>query len=173
MGENLQHAAETTGAADEMLTLVPGFKGYDSRQDRRASDAAQRELLATRLLALKEPLDRMAGKLMHAQRIDCLANVDKIRKQIEEEIGRIRFAGHDCRRFFKAGKVDAETLELIYEFDVDLHHRIDCLQEAVEMVAGKAENPVKAGWECRKIAATFRALDRALDQRQELLQGIG
>jgi len=172
MGKSLPHTANRDRGLDEMLTRAPGFKGYDKQQTRRASDGAQRDALANRLVALKEPLDRMATQLMYCHRIDCLAQVDGVRKLIENEIGRIRFAACDYTPFYKAETVPAESIALIVEYDLNLHRCIDNLAQAVNGVTEQAHDLPKASWECKKIGASFRALDRALTQRQELLKGI-
>jgi len=172
MGSSLPASADNARGFDEMLARAPGFKGYGQRTIRRTSDAAQRDALTSRLVALKEPLDRMAAQLMHCHRIDCLAQVDGVRKLIENEIGRIRFAACDCVPFYKAETIPPESITLIVEYDLNLHRCIDNLAQAVNGVTDQAHDLPKASWECKKIAASFRALDRALTQRQDLLQGI-
>ena len=140
MDNSLPASADNTRGFDEMLARAPGFKGYGERLTRRASDAAQRDALASRLVALKEPLDRMAAQLMHCHRIDCVAQVDGVRRQIENEINRIRFAAWDCATFYKAETIPAESIALIVEYDLNLHRCIDNLAQAVSGVTEQAHD---------------------------------
>ena len=106
--------------------LVPGFRGYSERRARRTSDALQRQTLATRLAELKASLAELASTLANNQRIDILAEVDRIRKRIEEQIGEIRFSGDQYQAFFKADTIDRKALEAVYAFDIGLHHSVKC-----------------------------------------------
>ena len=106
--------------------LVPGFRGYSERGARRTSDALQRQTLATRLAELKASLGELASTLANNQRIDILAEVDRIRKRIEEQIGEIRFSGDQYQAFFKADTIDRKALEAVYAFDIGLHHSVKC-----------------------------------------------
>ena len=152
--------------------LVPGFRGYSERHARRTSDALQRQTLATRLADLKASLEELALTLANNQRIDILAEIDRIRKRIEEQIGEIRFASDRYQAFFRAQTIDRETLDAVYAFDIGLHRRLDSLKRAVQTLTMEMAELPKVRCRCRKVAMRFERLENELHHRAEALQNI-
>ncbi len=151
---------------------VPGYKGYCSARKRRQSDSAQREVLATRLVDLKEPLDVLARELTNRQRIDMVAEVDRVTKRIEDHVGRLRFACDKYRSFFRAADVAPASVEKLYAVDLGLHRRVDSLTRAVTMLAALANDMSDVRCRCRRAAVRLDQIEHGLDQREMILGAL-
>ena len=171
MGEDLHPAAEAD-TQDELFLLVPGFSGYVDPGNRRQADAQQREALLARLVHLKEPLTRLTGDLIDSQRLDLVAQVDRVRKSIEMGIGRIRFATEDYGEFFKAQKLPSDVLTRVYEFEAQLHQKIEDLDEVIVRIAEHTPDASGGRARWREAEARVEELDQALNQRNRILSEI-
>ena len=156
---------------ETLLHKIPGFRGYLDKENRRESDALQREWLADRLQRCKRALDDHTRTLADQGQITVLPQYDRLRGRLDKLIGRIKGAMHGYSGVFDLVRVDEAQLDRVYEHDVILTERIQTLASNVEKLkALPAENDaaalIQSAW------SELNEAERAWDQREDLLKGL-
>ncbi len=154
---------------ERILRQVPGFRGYLGKEDRRESDALQRDWLADRLQRSKRSIDALARPLADAGQIDLLPQLDRVRGRIDKLIGRIRGAMQGYSGFFDLVQVDEALLDRVYEFDVDLIAQVDTLAGAADALP---KNPEQMATALGELLALGEQLEQLWDLREDMLAGL-
>jgi hypothetical protein len=168
MPDPSEHAQDRP-ALERMLQGIPGFQGYLQKEYRRKSDDLQRDWLAGRLERAKQALGPLTRPLADAGRIDVLPRVDMLRGRIDKLIARIRGAVQGYSGFFDLVQVNEELLDAVYDHDVYLMDQVDELAQAVEGLPGDPDQLAAA---LDAIDPKIDAVDREMDVRTDMLQGL-
>lgn len=170
MPEPREHLRERNWL-ETLLHNLPGFRGYLDKENRRESDALQREWLADRLQRSKRALDDHTRALADRGQIAELPQYDRLRGRIDKLIGRIRGAMHGYSGVFDLVRVDETLLDLVYEHDVILMDRVENVALSVEKLKrSPGESDAKALIE--NVWNELNEVERAWDRREDLLKGL-
>jgi hypothetical protein len=155
---------------ESILAKIPGFRGYLEKEDRRESDALQRQWLADRLQRAKRALDEHTRRLADEGQLGELPQYDRLRGRIDKLIGRVGGALQGYSGIFDLVRVDEDLLDRVYEHDVVFMERIENLATMVEKLktapAAAGSAPVSA------LLAEFNEVERGWDRREDLLKGV-
>ena len=113
---------------------IPGYAGYQKREQRRETDHLYRMHLVDKMRAIKRSFDEVSNEITNMGNLDLLKPVDRIYKKLEKVTDRIRFADHGYKGFFDVVSVDFPELEKLYNFDLSMNDDIAALKEKVEML---------------------------------------
>ena len=170
MPEPREHMRERNWL-ETLLHKIPGFRGYLDKENRRESEALQREWLADRLQRCKRALDDHTRTLADRGQIAQIPQYDRLRGRIDKLIGRIRGAMHGYSGFFDLVRVDEALLDRVYEHDVILMERIETIASGVEKL--KATSAEKEAADLLQTATNeLDEAERTWDQREDLLKGL-
>jgi hypothetical protein len=157
------------GTIQSILRRIPGFGGYLRREDRRASDDLARQWLADRLQRGKRGLDDYGRVLVDAAQIGQLAQLDRVRSRLDRLTGRIRGAPGGYSGFFDLVQVDEDLLDDVYDHDVKM---IDAVDELARMMEDSHQSADDAALNVSSWLEKVDALEKQLDQREDLLKGL-
>ena len=113
---------------------IPGYAGYQKREQRRETDHLYRMHLVEKMRKIKRSFDEVSNEITNMGNLDLLKPVDRIYKKLEKVTDRIRFADHGYKGFFDVVSVDFPELEKLYNFDLSMNDDIAALKEKVEML---------------------------------------
>lgn len=171
MADIREQAEKGRNLFERVLRLIPGFRGYHAREDRREADKLLREELAAKLDRLRADLDRiMRDASDRSDALETLGQADRVRKAIEKLSHRVRHATYGYSGFFDAVKVDEAELDRIYDFDLALLERIESLQGALKALAQTLPNPAQFVDSCTALLDETQEFDRQLDQRRSVIE---
>src|SRR6201986_5187348 len=108
---------------------IPGYGGCVSKERRRDADKIQREHLAERLRAAKQPLNEVMRELSSSGRLFEVGPVDRVLKKLDQIENRVRFASYGYAGFFDAVKIEEPQLDRIYQFDLALVEKVERLEQ--------------------------------------------
>lgn len=168
MPEPKKHA-ESRGVIESVLQWIPGFRGYLKKDNRRESDALQRDWLADRLQRSKRGLDNYARTLADAAELDTLPEVDRLRGQLDKLIGRIRGAMQGYSGFFDLVDIDQAVLDRVYEYDVSLMEQVARLADDVDQLGSRQD---ESAADLAPIRGQIATAEEAWDQREDILKGL-
>lgn len=156
---------------EKMLDVIPGWGGYQERQNRRKADQVLRQTLAEKLAGQRRNLDVAQQELINHGKIDFVDDVGSAVTQLQTFIDRIRTASYGYSGMFDAVRINEDELEQMYNFDAALFEyvgRLDAatsrLREAISIGEGLAETVRIIQDICREANGTF-------DQREHLILG--
>jgi hypothetical protein len=156
---------------ESLMRKIPGFKGYLEMRDRREADQLLRQTISSRLEEVRLEFSHIHQDLSSdiIKAIDFAEPLGRIDNGLMGLIGKIKDAPQGYSGFFDAVKVDAESLQQLYQFDEGMMHHGDLITTSVAALQ-KAVN------DDGDIKGTIRDLDRAVkdanatfNSRQEIL----
>jgi hypothetical protein len=146
---------------ERLVRFVPGVAGYQDRENARATDKQVRmrlvEEMRRLMLALEEDKQRLAesGDLSSPPRLDRLSGrLERLSRSVE-------FAGRGYAGLFDLPKVDGDTLDQLYAFDLGLF-------EALSTVRARAEAVRAALADAAGLASAALHMTEALDDFGQL-----
>jgi hypothetical protein len=170
MPEPREHMKERNWL-ESILHKIPGFRGYLDKENRRESDALQRQWLADRLQRSKRALDDHTRTLADSGQLALLPRYDRLRGRIDKLIGRIKGGMQGYSGVFDLVRVDEALLDRVYEYDVILIERVENVAATVEKLprtTAESEAAALVG----SLSGEIDELERAWDRREDLLKGL-
>jgi len=157
------------GLLEKIARMVPGFKGYLEREDRRDSDKLQRDWLADRLQRSKRSIDDTINRLTAAGHLDLLPGCEKLRVRLDTLISRIRGAMRGYSGFFDLVKVDKAMLDRVYEHDVKVMDEVEAAAETIERLP---PDPALLRESLDKALGQLEAVEKEFQFRADILRGL-
>jgi hypothetical protein len=170
MAEPRDHMNQRTWL-EELLHRLPGFHGYLEKENRRESDALQRQSLADKLERSKRALNDYTRLLADRKQTAQLPQYDRLRGRIDKLIGRIRGAMAGYSGVFDLVRVEEPLLDRIYEHDVLLMDRVEMVSSEVEKLPSLTTEK-EAETTLRGLFSEMDEIERAWDRREDLLKGL-
>jgi hypothetical protein len=170
MPEPREHMKERNWL-ESILHKVPGFRGYLDKENRRESDALQRQWLADRLERCKRALDDYTRTLADGGQLAQLPRYDRLRGRIDKLIGRIRGGMQGYSGVFDLVRVDEAQLDRVYEYDVILIERVENVAGTVEKLPRSTPESDADGL-LGSLSGEIDEFERAWDRREDMLKGL-
>lgn len=149
---------------EKAIRLIPGYKGYKGKEERRDNDALFRSMLAERLEKLNGVVNNSLSSLKGPAALRTAGGFDRLTKKLEKVADKVRFATRGYRGWFDMHKVREEELDRLYEFDVSLVEDVEKLEEDFAAVT----DAVSAGTD---VSAALDAAVASLDAFSDRLDG--
>lgn len=154
---------------ETMLRWIPGFKGYLEKEYRRESDQLARQWMSERLERSKPKLNDFMRELTEQGNLGALGDGDRLRARMDKVIGRFRSAPAGYSGLFDFVKVREDRLDQVYAHDAKMMEQVDTVASAIEALR-PSESAAQAI--LRTLVEQVDGLDRAFDQRADLLAGL-
>lgn len=126
------------GFLEKAIRLIPGYKGYKAKEERRDNDHLFRMTLVNRLDDVRTDLNEIPASLKGPAALGAVNDFDRVTKRLERVTDEIRFASRGYRGWFDMHKVRENELEDLYAFDVGLIEDIEKLEEALKVLQAAA-----------------------------------
>jgi hypothetical protein len=158
---------------ERLMSKIPGFEGYQNREQARNADKIQRIFMAKSLREEKSRLQNTAGMLLRSGNLSLMTEIDRITKLFDKVSDRIEHAEYGYAGLFASVKVNEQELDNIYEFDLGMLDDIAGITEAVTALEGSMsmEN-VSPEKKLREVEQKIIQLDRKVDERHRILKGV-
>ncbi|MBN1679909.1 MAG: hypothetical protein JW966_06425 [Anaerolineae bacterium] len=161
------------GSLENLLTKLPGFRGYVDKSARRQADRLMREYVAdqlqqrlNRLTTIEKMLLDTSGGLAY------MSETRSVKIKFQTFVDRIATDSPGYSGFFDAVKISADDLGVIYAFDEAMlrygdqfSEKLDAFQDAVTQNQGVAEV-------IRELDALTIEANEAYGLRENVLKGM-
>jgi len=119
-------------ALESVARLVPGYRGYASKEDRREEDKRLRTQVARCLREASQDLHRTVRTLPFEGLPPGLSRLGQLSKRFDRLVEDVLHAAYGYPGFFEPVRVDERRLELLYRADI-------AVAGAVQGVAAEVE----------------------------------
>jgi len=126
------------GFLEKAIRLIPGYKGYKSKEERRDNDQLFRMTLVERLDQLRGRINEIPAGLRGPAALSAVTDIDRVLKKLERVTDEIRFASRGYRGWFDMHKVREDELDKLYAFDINLAENIEELEGVFEAMQAAA-----------------------------------
>lgn len=171
MSDVYEKVKGSRNALEQLIAMIPGFSGYQERQNRRRADQILRQALAEKLANQRRRLEAAQVDLLNSGQLDLLDELGSAVTQLQTFIDRVRFATYGYAGLFDAVKVNQAELEQIYQFDLQLFEYVDRLNEANDHLRDAVSSGEGLAETVRVIRDICREANAAFDQREHLIVG--
>jgi hypothetical protein len=101
----------------KILKLVPGWRGYRIKEERRNADRILRDQIVTRLRQSQDKIQDIREAVVEAEMEKAYKTVDSLGSRTEKLISQIEHADYGYRPFFDAIKIKEDDLMNMLRYD--------------------------------------------------------
>lgn len=124
-----------------LLSRVPGYDGYRSKENRRDEDKRVREASADSLEAIVEQLTRKNAALVAERNLTHVSRLERLISQTRLLANRIRTATYGYGGIFTERSVDEFALDQLRQFDVTFQSELESLGSTAKGITSATPMP--------------------------------
>jgi len=125
---------------EKAIRIIPGYKGYKRKEERRDNDALFRSMLAKKLEGLNAIATSGLANLKGPAALTAAGGFDRLTKKLEKAADMVRFASRGYSAWFDMHKVQEDELDSLYEFDCSLTEEVEKMQVDFEAIGSAVES---------------------------------
>lgn len=127
---------------DKIGNLIPGYKGYVIRDEKRNTDKKFRDELVSRLNQSEEFIIRYQKDLMKSDDITNLTLWEQSRKALNTISTKIKHSSYGESSFFSEKQLKEDELDTIYNIDLELAEKVSLI---LKTILSDITEPLSAG----------------------------
>lgn len=155
----------------KLVSMIPGFKGYIERENRRAADKIMRDTIANRFEGLYKRTSALQTEVISNGNIDLIDDLEKASIQLRTFADKIRTATYGYSGFFDAVKINEEELAKLYAFDSAFFQIADQINAALDTLEQTLGQPEGLPATIRNVVTLAREAVQTFDRRYEVING--
>ena len=163
------------GLLEKIMGYVPGYRGYKEKELRRESDRLVRMEAVNRLKAAKTAFRRTFANPSAVQKLtgDDTFRFDAFNARLDRVTQRIDRAVAGYAGMFDTIKVKEDKLDSVIQHDVSLIEKAEAVKADVDKTnrIGPGTDEWRAAMDA--VIAKVEELDKLVDERSNLLRGLG
>lgn len=156
------------GLLSRVANLIPGYRGYAEREDRRAADQAVRSEVVEGLDTMRSALDRIIADCSRSMQFAELEPLESLKRRLSTLADGVRHAPAGYSAFFDRHEVGATKLEAILGRDLELAESVGALTSRISTFESASQAPAAR----EALMAELPGLEESLGNRDRLIQGI-
>lgn len=169
-----QEVEANRGVLKKLELMIPGLRGYRSKEDIRVSDNLLRTQVADKLDLAKSNLEALRKQIASSGDFNNLTTVGSLISQFQQFSGEIRHAEQGYSGFGASFQIDEMKLNKLYGYDYDF---VDSAIQLADLTAqsSAAYDPTSAGSLQQKlsnISSMVRNLKQKWAIRMEAIENI-
>ena len=134
MSDLLDRVTGDQNVFQNLLSKIPGFKGYIDKTNRRSADKILRETVANRFEEQYKRISSVQRDLISAGGLEHITQLESSALKLRQFIDRVRRASYGYAGFFDAIKINEDELAKVYQYDLALFNMADEVARAVDNV---------------------------------------
>jgi DNA-binding FrmR family transcriptional regulator len=125
-----QQVDANRGAVKKLQLLIPGLRGYRSKEDIRVSDELLRNQVADRLDRIKGNLEQLRKQMAEGNDLTNLTSMGSLISQVQTLSGEIRHAAQGYAGWVAPIQINEGKLNKLYDYDYSFVSSVFQLDEA-------------------------------------------
>lgn len=169
-----QQVDDNRGIAKKLELLIPGLRGYRSKEDIRVSDEMLRNQVADKLDHVKDNLQQLRKQVASANDLTNLGPVGSLIAQVQTLSGEVRHAAQGYSGWVAPIQMTDDKLNKLYEYDYSFVSAVFALDQATSPATliydSTAPNSVQAS--LSGFSRSVSDIRQKWSQRVEAIQGV-
>jgi len=125
-----QQVDDNRGIAKKLELLIPGLRGYRSKEDLRVSDELLRNQVADKLDHVKDNLQQLRKQVATSNDFTNLTSVGSLMAQVQTLSGEVRHAGQGYSGWVAPIQITEDKLNKLYDYDYSFVSAVFQLDDA-------------------------------------------
>ncbi len=171
MDDILDKVVSQQDAFKNLVSKIPGFKGYVERGNRRMADKLLRESVSKSFETQYQRLSSVERDLISNGELAYVDDVESAAIKIRQFIDRVRTAAYGYAGIFDAIKINEAELANIYQYDnylLSLEETVSHAIDNIEASVGSDGLPASI----KHLTKIAQAALEAFNKRTKIMQGI-
>ena len=173
MEEFFQKVTSQQDPFKRLGSLIPGFKGYIERQNRREADKLLRDTVARRFDEQLQRTSQIQVDMVSQGMIQYVDEMEKAALKLRTFIDKISTAPRGYSGLFDAVKINEQELEAIYQFDAAFFDLADQVGRGLDHVEASLSAAAALPAAIRSVTTLARTAVEAYNRRSEVVIGDG
>ena len=169
-----QQVDANRGIAKKLELLIPGLRGYRTKEDLRASDSMLRNQVADKLDHVKDNLQQLRKKMAASNDLTNLTSVGSLISQIQTLSGEVRHAAQGYSGWVAPIQMTDDRLNKLYEYDYSFVSAVWQMDQATSpgtlTYDGAAPNSIQST--LSGFSTSVADIKQKWSQRIEAIQGV-
>lgn len=153
---------------NEMLSRVPGYTGYRSKEDRRDDDRRLRESVAANLDATVSTLTGVSAELARQRKLTHISTVERLVGATRLLADRVRSASYGYGGVFSDRSIDEFALDQMRQFDAAFQNEARSLDAHANKLVTSPEGPLDV--DIKEYQAELDRLGTLFDARGDVVE---
>jgi hypothetical protein len=156
------------------MLILPGFRGYKQREQRREADKIVRDYIYNVLEHAKDDLTSCFQALSDAKATELLEPMNRLTAQLDRVAEKINHGAYGYSGFFDAIKIEEPELDRMLDYDTQLMDSARKFSEATasfksDLDQSKLDNARNSE---KALESSLHSLELAFDQRKTVIEGV-
>jgi hypothetical protein len=173
MEEFFQKVTSQQDPFKRLGSLIPGFKGYIERQNRREADKLLRDTVARRFDEQWKRASQLQVDMVSQGMIAYVDDMERATLQLRTFIDKISTAPRGYSGLFDAVKINEQELEAIYQYDAAFFDLAEQVGRALDNVEASLGDEAALPAAIRNLTSTARMAVETYNRRSEVVIGDG
>ena len=157
----------------KIMKLVPGWRGYRIKEERRNADRILRDQIVSRLRQSKDKIKDIQMAVVDAEIEEVYKTVDSLSSRTEKLISQIEHADYGYRPFFDAIKIKEDDLMNMLRFDTWFVEEIQTFDQRCDDILMLVEDdPDEASGHIKDLRKTVTKMNRKWKEREQVIMGV-
>ncbi len=170
----LERVQESEKLLERLMLVLPGFRGYKLREQRREADKIVRNYIYTSLEQSRDDMMKCFQTLSDNKADELIEPMNRLIAVLDRVSETINHASYGYSGFFDSVKIEEPELDRMLAYDTQLMDTARKFGETVaslrnELDQGKLENIRD---EQKTSRDALRDLELAFDQRKSVIEGV-
>ena len=169
-----QQVEDNRGIAKKLELLIPGLRGYRSKEDIRVSDSMLRNQMADKLDHVKDNLQQLRKQVAATNDLNNLTSVGSLIAQVQTLSGEVRHAAQGYSGWVAPIQMNDDKLNKLYEYDYSFVTAVFGLDQATTpgTLTYDASAPNSIQTALGTLARSVADIRQKWSQRVEAIQGV-
>lgn len=173
MEEFFQKVTSQQDPFKRLGSLIPGFKGYIERQNRREADKLLRDTVARRFDEQWKRASQIQVDMVSQGMIAYVDDMERATLQLRTFIDKLSTAPRGYSGLFDAVKINEQELEAIYQYDAAFFDLADQVGRALDNVEASLGDEAALPAAIRNLTTLARTAVETYNRRSEVVIGDG
>jgi hypothetical protein len=170
----LERVQESEKPLERLMLVLPGFRGYKLREQRREADRIVRDYIYKALQRSRDDLMSCLKSLSDAKASELMEPTNRLIAMLDRVAEKINRASYGYSGFFDSIKVEGPELDNMLAYDTQLMDLVRKIGDATtsfkgDLSQGKLENARVAQ---QALDGSIGNLESAFDQRRAVIEGV-
>jgi hypothetical protein len=173
MDEFFQKVTSQQDPFKRLGSLIPGFKGYIERQNRREADKLLRDTAARRFDEQWQRASQIQVDMVSQGMIQYVDDMEKAALKLRTFIDKLSTAPRGYSGLFDAVKINEKELEAIYQYDAAFFDLAEQVGRALDNVEASLGDEAALPAAIRNVTSIARMAVETYNRRSEVVIGDG
>jgi hypothetical protein len=167
-----QQVEDNRGMAKKLELLIPGLRGYRSKEDIRVSDELLRNQVADKLDHAKDNLQQLRKQVAAANDLNNLTAVGSLMAQVQTLSGEVRHAAQGYSGWVAPIQINEDKLNKLYEYDYSFVSAVWQLDQTTQGLTYDSTAPNAVQGTMGSLGRSVADIRQKWTQRVEAIEGI-